>query len=261
MRLFSTLFFLFALSILNAQVCVPDTTQIPPTSFIYPLPYQDTVPGSGIHNKACINTYYEQVFHVKVPSEVVFLGFPVHIKNIKLNSIDGLPAGLSYACEPDGCSMDANTIGCMKIYGTPDASNEVKIYPIALNFTFSTVELPPLDLSFPSDNIAPGKYEIEVKAEGSPDCVAAIHTIPGLIHRVYYNNNSGILVADLESIGQMDARLSVFSSSGNPVKSEKFKIDNGKSHHEFAMNNIQPGVYFYQITSGNKSIAGKVIIF
>ncbi len=252
MRLFSTFFLILSLNFAFGQVCVPDTSQIKPNTFIYPLPYQDTVSGSGIPNKACINTYYEQVFHVKVPYEVEFLGFNVHVKNIKLKSIDGLPAGLSYACEPTGCS---------KIFGTPDASNEAKIYPIKLNFTFSTVELPPLDLSFPDASIAPGKYEIELLPQGSTGCIAAIPTIPGLIHRLYYNAATQSLVLNMESKGNVFADMVLYNASGNLVLSSDLTIDNGNNLIKVPVNNLLNGVYFYQIRSCNKFVVGKVIIY
>lgn len=261
MRLFSTLFFILILNFAFGQVCVPDTSQIKPNTFIYPLPYQDTVPGSGIPNKACINTYYEQVFHVKVPYEVEFLGFNVHVKNIKLKSIDGLPSGLSYACEPAGCSMDANTKGCMKIFGTPDASNQAKIYPIKLNFTFSTVELPPLDLSFPDASIAPGKYEIELLPTGSGECIAAIPTIPGLIHRLYYDAATESLVLTMESKGNVDANMILYNASGNLVLRNDMKIENGNNQINVPVSSLLNGVYFYQIKSDNKFVVGKVIIY
>lgn len=260
MRLFITLFFLLLANFMFGQVCVPDTTVIPAPSFIYPIPQQDTIPGSGIPNKACLNTYYEQVFQVKIPLAVQFLGFNVHIQNIKLNSISGLPTGLSYACEPAGCFMPGNTIGCMKISGVVDASNAVKTYPITLNFTFTTLELGPLDLSFPNDAIAPGKYDIQVLPEGSTECTAATSKL-NIVQKAYYNASAGNLEFELESSSQMDAGIHIFSSDGRLLEITKVKVENGRNHFYIPANQMNTGIYFYQIKSGSRIQSGKIFVY
>lgn len=255
-----TLFLLFSARLIFSQACIPDTTQIPANSFIFPVPYQDTVAGSGIPNKACINTHYEQVFQVKIPSTVEFLGFNVHVEQIKLNSIDGLPSGLSYACEPGGCTMLKNTIGCMKISGIPDASNAVKIYPIKLNFTFTTLEFGSLQLSFPDENIAPGLYEIDLRAEGSAECIASTdrHLID-LAHKAY--QNEGSLIFDIDSRDQINADIELFDASGKKIALNRFFIEYGKNQLSMNAGKLNPGAYFYIIKTGKGFASGKLFIY
>ena len=200
MKLLLCLLYLLFANILSAQICISDTTLIPSTSFIYPVPYQDTISGSGITNKACIGAEYNQVFQVKIPSTAVFLGFTVHVEKVQLNSIVGLPAGLTYDCNPTGCEMPKNTTGCMLIHGTPLASNAVQKYPIMLNFTFTTQEFGSLQLSFPDASIAPGIYEIDLLATGSSGCLAANHDLPfQLQHKAFINNGQDQLVLQINS--------------------------------------------------------------
>lgn len=260
MRSLLTFFFIFSMNFMFGQVCIPDTTVIPTRSFIYPIPRQDTIPGSGIPNKACLNTYYEQVFHVKIPLQVEFLGFNVHVQNVKLNSITGLPAGLSYACEPTGCSMPGNTIGCMKISGVVDPSNSVKTYPITLNFTFTTVELGPLDLSFPNDAIAPGNYDIQVLPEGSSECIASASKL-NIVQKAFHNISTGNLEFELESQDQINATINILNMDGRMMKSAGVKIENGKNHFYISSGQMNTGIYIYQIKSGNRIQSGKIFIY
>lgn len=257
-----TLFLLFSASLIFSQACIPDTSQIPANSFIYPVPYQDTVAGSGIPNKACINTEYEQVFQVKIPSTVEFLGFNVHVEQIKLNSIGGLPSGLSYACEPNGCTMLKNTVGCMKISGVPDASNAVKKYPITLNFTFTTQEFGSLQLSFPDENIAPGLYEIDLRAEGSAECIASTgqHNI-NLTHKAYLSKEGGVLIFDIDSRDQLNADIELFDASGKRIASSRFFIEYGKNQLSMSAGELNPGTYFYIIKTGEGFASGKFFIY
>jgi hypothetical protein len=260
MKAFFTIFAILFTQILFGQVCIPDPSQIPPNSFIFPTPYQDTAAGSGIQNKACINTPYNQVFQVVIPEEVIFSGFTVHVEKITLNSIEGLPAGLSYECNPTGCTMLKNTTGCMLISGTPTVANEVKIYPIKLNFSFTTQELGTINLSFPDATIAPGKYEIEVLAEGSSACLASNNPGLKLEHKAFVGAGGDHLIMQLESKESIEGNIEIYSANGYKIQDHVVSIHNGKNEFEFNINNLRAGAYFYKIKTGHRFESGKIFI-
>ncbi len=260
MKLFFTLGILFLSQFLFSQSCIPDTTQIPSTSFIYPTPYQSTVPGSGIPNKACIGTEYTQIFQVKIPETVLFLGFTVHIDKITLNSIDGLPEGLTYECNPGGCVMPKNTIGCMIIHGTPTASNAVKKYPINLNFTFTTTELGAQQLSFPDATIAPGIYEIELLPAGSPDCLASVNTSLNLDHSAYINEGLDQMILKIQSRETIKGIVELYASNGAKITEKSINIFNGNNEFTLNINSLKSGAYFYKIKTGRRFETGKIFI-
>jgi len=261
MKAIFTFFAVFTVQLLGAQVCIPDPSQIPGNSFIYPTPFQDTVSGSGIQNKACINTEFNQVFQVVIPEEVVFSGFTVHVEKITLNSIDGLPLGLTYECNPTGCNMLKNTTGCMLISGTPAASNEVKIYPIELNFTFTTQELGSINLTFPDPTIAPGKYEIELLAEGSAACIASAKGFgASLKHKAFIGQGGETMIMQIESRETARGQVELYGANGNILKNELIEIVNGKNEFMINISDLPSGAYFYKIKTGGRYDSGKLFI-
>ncbi len=261
MKLLLSIMSLFIVNIMIAQVCIPDTTQIPDNSFIYPIPYQDTVPGSGIPNKACIGTEYSQVFHVKIPETVIFLGFTVHVEKITLNSIGGLPAGLTYECNPAGCEMLKNTTGCMLIHGTPLASNTVKKYPITLNFTFTTKEFGPQQLTFPDESIAPGIYEIDLLAQGSAGCILATNELKfNFVHTAFVNEGLDRLVLQINSKEVLSGNFEIYNMTGTLLVQNSLRINQGPNEFNIDINALKSGAYFYKIRSGKRFETGKIFI-
>ena len=261
MKLIFTLGILFLSQLVFSQSCIPDTTQIPSTSFIYPTPYQDTVPGSGIPNKACIGTEYSQVFQVKIPTSVIFLGFTVHVEKITLNSIDGLPNGLTYDCNPSGCVMLKNTTGCMNIHGTPTADNAIKKYPIKLNFTFTTTEFGAQQLSFPDATIAPGIYEIDLLSAGSPGCLASVNnTSLDLDYSAYINESLEQMILKIQSRETIKGIVELYASNGAKITEKSINIFNGNNEFALNINSLKSGVYFYKIKTGRRFETGKIFI-
>jgi len=261
MKLFFTLGMLLFAQMIYSQTCIPDTSQIPSTSFIYPTPYQDTVIGSGIPNKACIGTDYSQVFQVKIPPTVVFLGFTVNVDKITLNSIEGLPDGLSYDCNPAGCVMLKNTTACMNIHGIPTAGNAVKKYPIKLNFTFTTAEFGAQQLSFPDPTIAPGIYEIELLSAGNTNCIASVKSNSlNLDHSAYINEGVDQMIIKIQSREPIKGVVELYASNGAKVAEKSINIFNGPNEFALNINSLKSGAYFYKIKTGRRFETGKIFI-
>ncbi|HIO72599.1 MAG TPA: T9SS type A sorting domain-containing protein [Flavobacteriales bacterium] len=90
----------------NAQICVPDGQYTSPG--IYP----DTSVGFA---PAIQCVYYEQLLTMVVPTDTL----TCTIDSVVLNSLSGLPTGLSYGCSPASCGFSGGTSGCGLVYGTP----------------------------------------------------------------------------------------------------------------------------------------------
>lgn len=256
------IFFLVILltgNIAYSQVCIPDTTLIPENSLIFPVPYQDTVPGSGITQVACINTPYELIFHANVPELVQFLGFNVNVISVELVSIDNLPEGLQYACEPSTCFMPKNTAGCVTITGTPTESNTPGIYPIVLNFQFTTQQFGTLTLSFPDANVAPGTYEIELLG-ASAECSNAVPVIPGLSNfNAVFDRRSGNLFINFASTEMNKGIYRIFDMSGRMIESFPLQINNGPNEIVSNLSHLPDGVYLYRMDVGGTYQTGKMV--
>ncbi|HXH17870.1 MAG TPA: hypothetical protein VNJ07_02215, partial [Chitinophagales bacterium] len=83
------------------------------------------------------------------------------IKKIKVNSITGLPAGVTYQCNPSNCTINGGSKGCILISGTPTAAGT---YPTVTNTTITvTIGTCPLCFEVPIDTPLAGIFVVQPK--------------------------------------------------------------------------------------------------
>lgn len=104
---------LLALTSLNLGAqCTPDPTQTEPG--IYP----DSATGFA---DACMGIYYEQLITNIVPADtnVLVFGIPIltSIDSVVIDSLNGLPPGMSFECNPNSCVFPGGETGCAIITG------------------------------------------------------------------------------------------------------------------------------------------------
>lgn len=106
---------------LNAQ-CTPDPMQTEPG--IYP----DSATGFA---DACIDILYEQLITNVVPADtnVVVFGISIltTIDSIVIDSLNGLPPGMTFECNPNSCVFPGGETGCAIITGTCSVAGD---YPL-----------------------------------------------------------------------------------------------------------------------------------
>ncbi len=168
---FTFYFLLFAMLTFQgfAQQCTPEENL--PDDFIgvFPPPFVEENPDSGIKIPACINEEYDLTLSVFVPNEIEFGVLTLGVQQITLTSVDGLPEGLEVICNRTNCIYPAQEIDCIKVRGVPTANNQPGEYDIFINMRARTNIFPNLEIQFPGI-IAPGKYTIQVLEEGSEAC-------------------------------------------------------------------------------------------
>lgn len=108
------------------QVCIPDSTI---TAGLGIFPSRD----DGIP-PAQVNLLYEVVSTIRVPADTVadVFGSPQQllIDSIVLETLLGLPAWLTYACEPPSCGFVGGDSGCVLFTGTPPPGEGGETYSI-----------------------------------------------------------------------------------------------------------------------------------
>lgn len=100
--------FLSSTIFVNAQVCSLDTFTIPG---IYP----DTL--VNLPN-GYVSAAYGTVIQVRVFTDTMSIAGNVHVTDIEINSVAGMPAGFSYACFPSNCKFPGGGNGCIYLSGT-----------------------------------------------------------------------------------------------------------------------------------------------
>ncbi len=171
--------FLLTGFLMYAQTCTPDPAYVDQGAGIYPLPYDAaTNPDGGIDEIACIGQPYEFSF-TSVNDTLEFNGTQYVIESFTLSSIEGLPEGLDYACDPPDCAVAFGEVGCLSIYGTPTAANEPGIYELTITMT-AILSGFPITIEFPNPDY-PGSYAITLEGPGSPNCEECVLTATSFV--------------------------------------------------------------------------------
>ncbi len=142
--------------------CTPDTSLT--ASGLYPV--SDSL--------ACVErtVAYSQDVQVVLPAS--FGGF-ITLTDFTVDTIMGLPSGITYSCNPSTCVFPGGTVSCMHLGGTTTAA--AGTYPLTIIATANTSlgSFGPMDLDsllglIPGGTIPPVNYELKVINQGEP-CV------------------------------------------------------------------------------------------
>ncbi|HRG57988.1 MAG TPA: T9SS type A sorting domain-containing protein [Bacteroidia bacterium] len=219
-----------------------------------------TVGNAGIYPDSATNFMpayqgqaYSQLITVKVPQDTVAppLGTIVFDK-IVLNSITGLPQGLSHSCVPSNCEFPGNATNCAIITGTtndpvgeyvltikvtpyfnilgtvvPYAEETISYYKIMVNPFNSTQSLNPNNFSVsqntpnPSDNACDIYYTLTSKA---------------------------------------DVEIRLMNAIGKEVQRIKTNGISGVNKYELNTTNLPQGIYFYSLFNGQTTVTKRLVV-
>ena len=282
MKQLSLLFFLlFGLSLnLQAQECMADTTGIPDTAFgVFPLPFIEVErPDGGIQDTVCLNSDFEYTFTVKFGKDTLSLGFISGvIEKVAIDLENGVTydpplASFSYVCNPPNCVFEADSIGCVKIYGQTSSTDdlgrhEVKIAGDLTAFVPSLGGSTTLGTTFPNDQIAAlaGNYYLFVQEENSPYC----SMLPNNTYAVYApdielanrpNPFSDFTQIHVKSREEGAFELRVMDMLGQLVRRERLNLHFGENIIDFDGRELANGLYVYTITDGRGGVSGKMVV-
>ncbi|MEK7254869.1 MAG: T9SS type A sorting domain-containing protein, partial [Bacteroidota bacterium] len=172
---FIAVLFISAAAICQDGSCEPSQDVPADTAGVYPPPYEPTTsPNGGIKESACIGKPYKYVFTVVVSDSITIsiLGntYTFPLDSVVVANVDGLPIGISYACDPTNCHFKRSTINCATIYGTATDANPPGTYPLVIQglayFNSSPQGFP---ITFPGDQF-PGKYDLILEPMNGTTC-------------------------------------------------------------------------------------------
>jgi hypothetical protein len=244
----------------HAQTCVRDSSVLlVDTVFISPRPYTANYPVYGLA-AACINQPYTQSVTIKIPATYTFMGIPIAITNANIattNAITGLPAGITYLCDPPNCVFNANTLGCILLYGTPNNpaqapdTLDLKIKANIVGTVFGSPANIPIDFPGP---IAPGNYYLRLFAAGN--CITAAYDLGSPITSVKNSPNpfGQQTVIEVESSVAGGFHFEVLNVLGQRVHSQMVELSTGSNQFTFDAGHLPNGTYYYSLSNP----AGKV---
>ena len=233
---------------------------------VLPLPFSPSIyPEGGIRDTACLNTYFQYTFTLKVPETFTLQGVAVPINNIALHpdtAVSGLPRGLSYVCNPPNCVFPKATAGCVMLYGTPDNPADIKTHNLSIRGTLNSFL--PIPISFPdSALIAPGNYFLHVRPEGSAACKTSnIRELAATRLQVRNVPNPFSNATEIEVTSRIRGRFDfrVYDFTGNLIWREPIQLYEGDNRIPFQNRNLPNGIYIYSLTDGINSVSRKMVI-
>ena len=228
-----------------AQICTPD-----PNAFglVYPMQPDSTVnPGDS----------YNQTITISVPTDTTVSIVTVYVDSIQLDSVRGLPIGLSYGCNSSlgTCTYPGGTEGCFIISGT--VNDTVGLYPI----TFDVIVYGVLDSTGTDTTQLTLPYSLEVYRMYVGN--VGIQTLNASKFDVIQNVPNpfnGSTTIKFNSPFAEPVNFYVYDMIGRQVQSSKINAVKGSNTINFSAEKLVPGAYFYMLENGKTRITKRMIV-
>ena len=236
--------FIIGSNVANAQ-CTPNP------SITQPGIYPDSATGL---TPAVVNQPYTQVMQIRVPVDTVVtigpLPVTVPITSIELISFTGLPAGLSYSCNPANCTFPGGTNGCVAITGTPTVAGVFQLTAItktnATIFGVPNSQYDTLNYYYLTVSTAAGLSE-----SGAP-ILSMSQNMP------IPTEDFTTIIYNLPSAGEVEFYM--HNMIGKEVYHRTYNGDQGENQLKLDVRDFTPGVYMYSITVNGESVTKRMVI-
>ncbi|MDX2133965.1 MAG: T9SS type A sorting domain-containing protein [Saprospiraceae bacterium] len=262
-----TLLLLLAGACLRAQTCVRDSTVLTDTmNLLAPPPWTPEFPNYNL-NEACINQPYNQSVTLEVPAEVTLQGITAPLSSLTLatsGAIDNLPAGITYLCDPPNCVFNANTLGCILLYGTPNmpAPTLPDTFDLVVNVVLFTPLIPgvPFPVQFPGDFI-PGNYYLILNPAGT-SCMSSAFDPGSRIASLKNAPNpfDAETRIEVESMVSGNFYFEVTNLLGQRVHEQTVALSEGPNQFTFHAGHLPNGSYLYALSNSEGRSASRMVI-
>lgn len=237
--------FLFSVAQSYAQ-CTPNT------SITTPGISPDSATGLS---PAVTGQLYTQIMQIKVPLDTVTMIGPipvtVPIVSIELLAFTGLPAGLTYSCNPANCTFPGGSNGCVAITGTPTVDGhfvlEAVVKTIANIFGSNVSQFDTLNYYYIDVTTASGL----ISEDGLPTFTMG-QNMPNPSEE--FTN----IIYTLSSKSDVD--FFMFNMIGKEVYHKVLDGEKGENALKIDVRDFTPGIYMYSMTVGGESISKRMVI-
>lgn len=254
-------------ALLSAQTCMRDSTVLLYDSvYISPAPYTAQNPNYNLA-VACIGQPYNQSFTIDVPMDFLYQGsIPVTIINASIatsGAISGLPSGLTYLCDPPNCVFNANTLGCILLYGTPNnpaqAPDTLDLVISANIFGIVFGSQQNIPIVFPGP-IAPGNYYLFLRTAAG--CMSTAYDLSSRISLVKNVPNPFSDVTNVNVVSEVPGEFvfEVFDVLGQRVHARTVNLVEGENQITFEANNLPNGSYYYTVGNAEGKASRVMVI-
>jgi hypothetical protein len=245
----------------QAQTCVRDSSVLQEDStIILPRPYTDSYPFYDLA-EGCIGQPYLQSFTLSIPGTFTFQGIPIQLTSASIatsGAVMGLPVGITYLCDPPNCVFNANTLGCILLYGTPTAANTPGNFDLVINATVTTT-FGPIPITFPGA-VAPGSYTLILNAANN--CASSAYDLNSQIIDIKNQPNpfSQQTTIDVESVVTGDFQFEVYDLLGKTLHQQNIRLFQGTNQFTFDAGNLSDGTYFYSLSNKEGKVTKVMVV-
>lgn len=235
----SLLIILSAIGQLAFGQCVPDST----VTGLYSPSAQEGLPNGQI------GALYESVIYFNIPAETTIV-VTANIDSVAFTDISGLPEGIEYQCNPEGCVFPGGSYACILLTGTPNNTNDVGDNDLEVSFTLYT------NITDVSDKIE--DYSIFIN-EGTPTGVAD-KTLSEMRLEVDQNpaGQQSNLMVDLPETAIYS--IEVYSLLGAKVYTTAKTGVKGLNKVSVGSFGLEGGMYFVTVRQGSYSNSTRFIL-
>ena len=237
----------FAISFANAQ-CTPDAQFTSPG--IYPDSATNMLP-------AYETIAYSQTITNVVPADTcVVIIFPpctnLSLDSVVLESLTGLPPGLTYQCDNAECQYPGGQTGCAIISGTPPLGS-AGTYPL-------TIQLNAYVGGFGIGNPFTLTYYEIIVSPAAPNSISENENNTFAIQQNKPNPFEDITSIEYSLNEGGKVSFEVYNLVGELVDSKSLTGNKGMNRLQYDGSDLANGAYIYKMTNNGNSITKRMVI-
>lgn len=247
----------------SAQTCQRDSNLLVTGALLSPAPWTPDTPFYNL-KPACIGEPYNQSVSINVPATITVSGISVPITNVSIatsGAIGNYPAGLSYSCDPPNCVFNANTLGCIQLYGTPDASNPAPDTADLIITAVVGTPFAPIPINFPGNQAAPDDhYYLILRPAGQ--CAVSGTADPGRLFgeiRCLPNPFSLQTQVEVQTAQAGSYQFEVLDLFGRRLHGETIQLSEGDNQFSFDGSQLPEGAYIFSLENAAGRSAWRVV--
>ncbi|HLP51126.1 MAG TPA: T9SS type A sorting domain-containing protein, partial [Chitinophagales bacterium] len=195
-----------------------------------------------------VDSAYDQTIQARIPLEITidFLGFvqvDIRVDSIRLDSIEGLPSGITWVKNPD--VLYGGEAGCLQFTGTTtDAPGEYELNPIGQIWAHLSAPIVGLD--------------VDTTSYGSIDRIPPFRNFFLVVEptreALTLTSEAQNLCFDEVGTGVVE----IFAAGGSPVEPYTYNWSNGSQ--SYLLTDIEAGTYDVTVTSGTETATASVVV-
>jgi len=199
-----------------------------------------------------LNVPYNQVITVIPPTHGDVGGVDINVCAVKVQSVTGLPPGLTYACAPSNCYFLVTspiTSYCVLLSGTPSAVGTYKVKITVRPYINSK------GCVWSSTEVVDSSLSITINPTASVNDLSLNKNILSCTQNPYSISTQ----ISYFSTTQGEVELKIHDMLGNVVYKEKLNASIGDNVFKFTGSSLNRGVYIYTVST-KKSVLTKKLI-